>query len=74
MAMVKIGPLPANQLPMPAHYSLRLENAEDIAQLTCGFMGDLFQSGCKNGKSHLLDPVWYYRFIAFALKNSQLVA
>ena len=42
LAMVKIGPFPANQLPMPAHYSFRLENAEDIAQLTCSFMADLF--------------------------------
>ena len=74
LALVRIGPLPAYQFPVPAYYCFRLENADDITQLMCSFMGDLFQPGRKNGECHLFDPVWFYRFIAFALKNSQLVA
>jgi len=69
-----VGPLAAYQFSMPAKYRFGLEYADEILQLICWSLGNLFQFGNQNRQRHLFDPAWFYGFIAFALENGQLLA
>jgi hypothetical protein len=56
---------------MPFQYSLRLEDADDVAELARWSLRHLLQPGCQNSQGQLLCPIGPDWLVLFSFQDSQ---